>query len=267
VRPRKRFAQHFLEPAWVMRLMEVLAPQATDVFVEIGPGRGALTRPLASRAAHVTAVEIDRDLAAELGRQLPDNVRLVVGDFLELEPAAWLPADAGLGVRVAGNLPYNITSPIIFRLLAARRDGAPLANAVLMMQQEVADRLVAQPGTKEYGVLGILVGLEAEARQCLALPPGAFRPAPKVHSAVVRLDFRPSPVAPRDPAVLVALVKSIFLHRRKILLNALKPFADARGQAAGDALGAVHLDPIRRPETLSLAELAALADVFVSSKQ
>jgi 16S rRNA (adenine1518-N6/adenine1519-N6)-dimethyltransferase len=264
---RKRFAQHFLEPAWVAKLVEAFDPQPTDVVVEIGPGRGALTRPLAARVQRLLAVEIDRDLARALDAQRPANVTVVEGDVLAIDlgarVAAWLqtPLDAGHRVRVIGNLPYNISTPILFRLLDLSRSGG-LADATLMLQKEVADRLMARSGTKEYGVLTILTGLRAEVTRLLALPAGAFRPPPKVLSSVVRLAFRPSPVSIRDESIFTSMVRALFTQRRKTVLNALKPFAERHGASAAERLADAGIDGRRRPETLQLVDLARLADSF-----
>jgi 16S rRNA (adenine1518-N6/adenine1519-N6)-dimethyltransferase len=269
VRARKRLGQHFLEPAWADKLVSAIEPAAGDRFLEIGPGPGALTLRLAPRVAHLTAVEVDRDLATALAPQLPSNVELVVADFLELDLARFLGAGP---VRVAGNLPYNISSPILFRLIEAARGrpdpqtpGPPdsrILDATLMLQREVAERLEARPGSKDYGVLSISVQLYADVRRVLSLPPGAFRPAPKVHSAVVRLTFRPPPLSPRDARVFEAMVRSMFTQRRKTLANALSPFAGTREVRAVAALEAAGIDPSRRPQTLDLAELTRLADQF-----
>ena len=270
MRPRKRFGQHFLEPAWADKLVEAIGPGAEDRFLEIGPGPGALTLRLAPRVAHLTAIEVDRDIAAELEPQLPSNVEVVVADFLALDLTRVLQPGP---VRVAGNLPYNISTPILFKLIGAARAPAPepanprtrepaILDATLMLQREVAERLEARPGSKDYGVLSISVQLHADVRRVLSLPPGAFRPAPKVHSAVVRLTFRPPPSPPRDERVFEAMVRSMFTQRRKTLANALGPFAEARGLRAAAALEASGIDPSRRPETLELAELTRLADRF-----
>jgi len=276
---RKRFGQHFLEPAWADKLVTAIEPQADDRFLEIGPGPGALTLRLAPRVAHVTAIEVDRDLAADLAPRLPANVDLVVADFLQLDLG---PLAVSGPLRVAGNLPYNISSPILFRLIelarlpASQRTSGPpdertsgpadqrIVDATLMLQREVADRLEAVPGTGDYGVLSISVQLHADVRRLLTLPPGAFRPAPKVHSAVVRLTFRPPLAPPRDEQVFEAMVRSAFTQRRKTLANALASFADARGMRAVEALQASGIAPSRRPETLDLAELTRLADCFTA---
>jgi 16S rRNA (adenine1518-N6/adenine1519-N6)-dimethyltransferase len=175
------------------------------------------------------------------------------------------PLDAAHPVRIVGNLPYNISSPILFKLLALAATTGGVIDATLMLQREVADRLTAPPGTKEYGVLTIQATLHADVTRVLALPPGAFRPPPKVSSAVVRLAFRPPRVPIGDEALLVGLVRSIFTQRRKTLNNALKSFAEARGRNAAETLTEAGLDGQRRPETLQLIELARLADVFTSA--
>ncbi|MGH9309122.1 MAG: 16S rRNA (adenine(1518)-N(6)/adenine(1519)-N(6))-dimethyltransferase RsmA [Vicinamibacterales bacterium] len=259
VRARKRFGQHFLEAAWADKLVAALDPQPQDRFLEIGPGAGALTSRLAPRVAHLTAVEVDRDLARSLADRLPPNVDLIEADFLDLDFSPLVPKRP---LRVAGNLPYNISSPILFRLIAAHRESALFRDATLMVQREVADRIVAAPGSGDYGVLTISVQLHADVHRLLTLPPGAFRPPPKVHSAVVRLRFRPPVVALVDEQVFGAMVRSMFTQRRKTLANALGPFAGGRGSDARQALASADIDAARRPETLQLPELARLADYF-----
>src|SRR5918993_888866 len=170
MRTRKRFGQHFLEAAWADKVVAAIAPQPGDRFVEIGPGPGALTFRLAPRVAHLTAIEVDRDLAAELAPRLRANVDLVEADILEIDLSPFL---SGGPVRVAGNLPYNISSPILFRLIDAASENPGLLDATLMIQREVADRLEAMPGTGDYGVLSISVQLHADVRRLLTLPPGA----------------------------------------------------------------------------------------------
>ena len=273
VKARKRFGQHFLESAWVTKLVKALNAQPEDSFVEIGPGRGAITRPLAAQVARLLAIEVDRDLAAELvAEQLP-ALTVVQGDVLETELGeavnAWQghPLDAAHQVRVVGNLPYNISSPIMFMLLKLAATTGGLTDATLMLQREVADRLTARPGTKEYGVLSILTGLHADVTRILALPPGAFRPPPQVSSAVVRLAFRPPPVTLKDEALFTRMVRTMFTQRRKTLSNALKPFGTAIGVDPVTALAEAGVDGQRRPETLQLVELARLADVFASAAQ
>lgn len=260
---RKRFGQHFLQPAWADRLVEVIAPRQTDEFLEIGPGPGALTLRLAPRVEHVTAVEIDRDLAAALAPKLPANVDLVVADFLAFDLAAVL---RRAPLRVAGNLPYNVSSPILFRLIDAYKSHHEPAftDATVLLQLEVAERLAAAAGSREYGVLSISVQLYADVERLLTLPPGAFRPAPKVHSAVVRLSFRPPRVGIRDGELFDRMVRSMFTRRRKTLVNALAPFAETLATDARQALAAAEVDPVRRPETLQLPELARLVDAFAA---
>jgi len=296
-RARKRFGQHFLEPAWVTRLVNLVDPRPEDVFLEIGPGRGALTRVLAPRAGRVIAIEIDRDLAAALPATVPSNVTVIQGDFLELNLesglADLLPREAGvlrdarptdsagrprrdastvdstgasrddrldgdLSLRVIGNLPYNISSPILFKLITAADCGRRVSDATLMLQKEVVDRITAEPGSGDYGTLAIQVGRVADVERLLTLPPGAFRPPPKVTSAVVRLRFRPPSVDVASPDMFERVVRGIFLQRRKTLSNALKPVAAALGQSADKVVERAGLDGRRRPETLTLDEIARI---------
>jgi 16S rRNA (adenine1518-N6/adenine1519-N6)-dimethyltransferase len=204
----------------------------------------------------LTAVEIDRDLAARLAPSLPSNVRVIVGDVLSVDLAEMTAVGP---LRIAGNLPYNISSPILFKLIEAARLTVAIRDATVMLQAEVAERLIAPVGTSDYGVLGILTRLSADVTRLLTLPPGAFRPMPKVRSAVVRLAFRPPTVEIEDVADFERLVRTIFMQRRKTLVNALRPFAEPLGIDPATALTRADIDPRRRPETLDLGELARLA--------
>jgi 16S rRNA (adenine1518-N6/adenine1519-N6)-dimethyltransferase len=261
---RKRFGQHFLEPVWAGKVADAIAPLPGDVFLEIGPGPGILTLKLASRVARLIAIEIDRDLIASLTPQLPPNATIVAGDVLDLDIDAALPP-TDTPIRVAGNLPYNISSPILFRILdlESRR---PIKDATLMLQREVADRIVAKPGTPEYGVLSVLTQWRADVVRLLAIPPGAFRPPPEVRSALIRLTFRPPPFELTDAAVFERMVRSMFTQRRKTLSNALAAFATERRADVHRALAAAGVDPRRRPETLEVIETARLADIFAAAK-
>jgi 16S rRNA (adenine1518-N6/adenine1519-N6)-dimethyltransferase len=263
---RKRFGQHFLEPAWVDKLIDAIAPRPDQDFIEIGPGHGALTRPLAAVVRSIVAVEIDRSLAAELRRMRLPNLGVVEGDFLRVRPEHLkheLALDAGAGpIRAVGNLPYNAASPILFRLIALQPHDIRLSDAVVMLQREVASRLTAVPGTRDYGVLTVLVAYSASVELLFSLPPGAFRPTPKVHSALVRLRFHPPDPPAKNPRVFAGLVQAAFNQRRKILANAMKPFAMAAQVPLPDVLAKAGLDPRRRPETLALAEWIRLADIF-----
>jgi 16S rRNA (adenine1518-N6/adenine1519-N6)-dimethyltransferase len=256
---KKRFSQHFLEPAWADKLLAAIDPRPGDRFLEIGPGPGALTDRLAPRVAELITVEVDRRMVAALEARLPAHAHVVEQDFLAFDLSPLLTRGP---LRVAGNLPYNVTSPILFKLLNARRAHDTLTDATLMVQREVADRIEGRPGTKDYGTLSIFVQLRATVRRVLSLPPGAFRPAPKVHSAVLRIEFRPPAAAMRDEATFERLVRSIFTQRRKTLSNALRSFAEERGVDVRRALAAASVDGTRRPETLQVTELAQLADVF-----
>ena len=279
---RKRFGQHFLEPAWVEKVVRAIDPQPDEAFLEIGPGGGALTRPLAARARSVVAYEIDRDLAAALRAAHIPNLTVVEGDFLAadvqsaiLHPSPITNQSATTNqsaisnqqsaiLRVSGNLPYNVASPILFRLAELHASGLPIADATVMLQREVADRLAARPGTSEYGVLSVLMQHVAGVELLLKLPAGAFRPPPKVLSALVRLRFHAPDPPVTDPIAFAAVVQAVFTRRRTTLANALLAYAPmARGSVA-DALAAARIDGRRRPETLTVAEFASLADVCTS---
>jgi 16S rRNA (adenine1518-N6/adenine1519-N6)-dimethyltransferase len=203
-------------------------------------------------------VESDRDLAAALPGELPPNVRVVAGDFLDVDLDDLL-RGAPAPLRVVGNLPYNVSSPILFKLLEGADEGRRFRDATLMLQKEVADRLVAAPGGRDYGVLALQVALLADVERLLTLPPGAFRPPPKVTSAVVRLRFHPPAVDVGSPETFERVVRGIFLQRRKTLLNALKPVADSLGRSAADVVARAAVDGTRRPEELTLADVARLA--------
>jgi 16S rRNA (adenine1518-N6/adenine1519-N6)-dimethyltransferase len=256
---RKRFGQHFLEPAWVVKVIRAIDPQATDHFIEIGPGAGALTHPLLARAADILAFEIDRDLAAGL-RGMDARLSVVEGDFLET--ADGIADRLSAATRVAGNLPYNVASPILFKLIDLYAAGRPLVDATLMLQREVAYRMIAGPGGREYGVLSILVQHAADVDLLLALPPGAFRPPPKVRSALVRIRFRPPRPAVHDLTVFRTLVQTVFTRRRKTLSNALLAFPLTARLPPAVALERAGIDGRRRPETLTIEEFGRLADVF-----
>lgn len=275
-RPRKRFGQHFLAPSWAAKIVAAINPQPGDVFLEIGPGTGALTRPLAATGAPILAVEIDRDLAADLARHAPPNVTIVTGDILEtdvlpylsgLEPQRPLASTTRSApqrrFRVVGNLPYYIASPILFHLIELHRRHAFFADATLMLQREVADRLAARPRSKEYGVLTILAAVHTDITRLLELPPGAFTPPPKVRSTVVRAVFRPPSVKLSDERMFERLTKALFGGRRKTLANALKRF----DPTAPAVLALSGLDGQRRPDTLPLADLAQLAELFAAVKR
>ena len=265
IRARKRFGQHFLEPVWVDKVIKAIAPTPDQAFIEIGPGPGALTRPLTQRAKSVTAYEIDRDLAAALVEAAIPNLTVVEGDFLKTEISDLRLQTSDF--RVAGNLPYNVASPIMFRLIELHAAGVPLVDATLMLQREVADRLVAPPGSKDYGVLSILIGHAADVDTVLKLPAGAFRPPPKVLSSLVRLRFRAPTPPVRDLKFFRWMVQAVFTRRRKTLANALLALDGRSGPPfprPAEMLATAGLDGSRRPETLSIAEFASLADIYIA---
>jgi 16S rRNA (adenine1518-N6/adenine1519-N6)-dimethyltransferase len=211
------------------------------------------------------ACEIDRDLAGTLRSAGLTNLRVIEGDFLATSAASLrheldiLAPDAG-PVRVAGNLPYNVASPILFHLIDLIRDGLPIVDATVMLQREVAERLLAAPATREYGVLTVLLGHRARVERLLDLPPGAFRPPPNVHSAVVRLRFHPPQPPVTDELGFATVTQRVFSRRRKTIANALLAIAGTTPPLAARALDAARIDPRRRPETLAIGDLVRLTD-------
>ncbi|HEU5351970.1 MAG TPA: 16S rRNA (adenine(1518)-N(6)/adenine(1519)-N(6))-dimethyltransferase RsmA [Terracidiphilus sp.] len=253
---RSRLGQNFLHDAQaIQRIAEALGRCAGRTVVEIGPGRGAITRILAARCARLLAIELDPELAAQLRAELAgENATVLTEDVLQFDFAA-AAAAAGQPLLVAGNLPYYITSPILLRLAAAH---ASLEHAVLMVQREVADRVAAQPGGRDYGLLSATVQLYGPVEMLFTLPPSAFSPPPKVHSAVFRWRF-----APRFTQLGVLekpflnFLRALFAQKRKTLVNNLR----AAGFSAPDlaaALAHASIPVQARAETLALEEFAAL---------
>lgn len=278
--PRKRFGQHFLQDAWAQKVVAAIDPRPGDVFLEIGPGEGALTLPLAARGVPIVAVEIDRDLARGLAERVPPSVMIVTGDILETDVVPYLTgispqstayntrrpdaaAPAKPRYRIAANLPYNVSTPVLFKLFEIQRADGLFYDATLMLQREMADRLSAGAGSRETGVLSVMAALDADIRTILRLPPGAFRPPPRVNSAIVQLMFRRHGLRIPDEALFGKMVQALFGQRRKTILNALKPF----DRSAGAVLALAGLDPRRRAETLQLAELARLAELFTAVRK
>jgi 16S rRNA (adenine1518-N6/adenine1519-N6)-dimethyltransferase len=251
-RPRKRFGQHFLhDPAIIERIAAAIAPAAAEALVEIGPGRGALTRRLLdSGCGSLDAIEIDRDLAALLRAELGGDPRLAVheADALRIDFGA-LARQRGQSLRVVGNLPYNISTPLLFHVLTAVRD---IRDLHVMLQREVIERMAARPGDPAYGRLTVMISPWVEVERLFDVGPGAFQPAPKVWSAVARLKVRPAPAFPLHPAFR-AVVAAAFAHRRKTLRNALRGFVTAQ------QIESCGVDPSARPETVSPERLNAIA--------
>lgn len=270
-RARKRFGQHFLQAVWAERVVKAIAPTADEVVLEIGPGPGAITVPLLAACRHVVAFEIDRDLAATLRSAGHANLTVVEGDFLHVSASAIADQLRALGLehaplRLAGNLPYNVASPILFKCAELVEAGLPIRDTTVMLQREVADRLLAQPGTSEYGVLAVLFRHVAGVERRLNLPPGAFRPSPDVHSSVVTLRWHAPDPPPRDLALFRGLTRAVFTRRRKTLSNALQAWGGQLPGPAGELLLACGIDPQRRPETLDIPEFVRLADAVAGPR-
>jgi 16S rRNA (adenine1518-N6/adenine1519-N6)-dimethyltransferase len=248
---RKRFGQHFLHDRGVLeRIARELAPSPDDALVEIGPGRGALTEHLVGRTRSLDTIEIDRDLAAALRTRWGGTPGFAVHDTDALEyDFAALAAARGSRLRVIGNLPYNISTPLLFHLAAAHE---AIVDLHVMLQKEVIDRIAAAPNTAQYGRLTVMLAPWFEARHLFDVGPGAFSPPPRVWSAVGRLTVRREPAFPLPPA-FARTVSAAFSQRRKTLRNALRSLMDT------DAIVAAGIDPSHRPETLAPADFARLA--------
>jgi 16S rRNA (adenine1518-N6/adenine1519-N6)-dimethyltransferase len=248
---RKRFGQNFLaDPHYVARVVDAVNPQRGENIVEVGPGLAAITGGLIERAGHITAIEIDRDLAFRLRETFtPPQLTLHEADALKFDFAL-----LGSDLRVVGNLPYNISSPLLFHL-AAFDDR--LRDLHVMLQREVVARMTALPGTADYGRLTVMLQVKFAVRRLFVVPPGAFRPAPKVDSAVARLV--PLGVAKpfiSDPALFARVVAAAFGQRRKTLRNALSSLCDEA------ALRRIGIDPGMRGETLPVGEFVRMANAL-----
>jgi 16S rRNA (adenine1518-N6/adenine1519-N6)-dimethyltransferase len=254
-RARKRFGQHFLtDPGVIDAILRSIHATKDDVVVEIGPGQGAITAALAASAGHLHAVELDRDLAARLRRQYDGvaNVTIHEGDALAFDFAS-----LGDRLRIVGNLPYNISTPLLFHLLKVRDR---ILDMHFMLQKEVVDRMAAAPGSKAYGRLGIMLGCHLNIESLFDVDRSAFDPPPEVTSAVVRLDpLPPGSFRIDDEALLSKIVTSAFMKRRKTIRNALKDVV------AIHDLETVGIDPGLRPEQISIPEYVELSNHLASS--
>jgi len=258
LRPRRSLGQHFLRDENIARkIARALDVQEGETVLEIGPGTGALTRHLRQRGARLVLVELDpRAVEVLRAEVVGSGVELIEGDILATDLKVIASRCPGGTLRVVGNIPYNITSPILFYLLDNRR---LISDALLMMQREVARRLVAHPGTKDYGILSILTQFYAQTSTLFDVTPGAFVPPPAVTSTVVRLEMRKRPlVHARDEEHFRRMVRAVFSQRRKTLRNSLRILL-------GDGVRTLPSDlPLeRRPEELAVEELVALSDALV----
>jgi 16S rRNA (adenine1518-N6/adenine1519-N6)-dimethyltransferase len=254
-RARRRFGQNFLaDPSYVVRILVAVDPRQGDIVVEIGPGLAALTAGLIARAGRIDAVEIDRDLAQRLRAAfLPEQLALHQADALAFDFA-----QLGAPLRVVGNLPYNISSPLLFHLAAYE---ARIADIHVMLQREVVARMVAEPGTADYGRLTVMLQAKFRVTRLFVIPPGAFRPVPQVDSAFVRLvplgEARP---AIADEALFARIVAAAFGQRRKTLRNALATLCDEA------TLRCAEIEPGARGETLAVADYVRLANALARSR-
>ncbi len=254
-RARKRFGQHFLtDPGVIDAILRAVHPTREDVIVEIGPGRGAITKALAASAGHLHAVELDRDLVAHLRREYEGTPTVSIH---EADALAFDFSSLGDRLRIVGNLPYNISTPLLFHLLKVRDR---ILDMHFMLQKEVVDRMAAGPGSKAYGRLGIMLGCYLNIESLFDVDRSAFDPPPEVTSAVVRLDpLPPGTFDIRDETILSHVVKSAFMKRRKTIRNSLKDVVDAA------ALEVVGIDPGLRPEQISIAKYVELSNHLAST--
>ncbi|GJI97905.1 ribosomal RNA small subunit methyltransferase A [Duganella caerulea] len=250
---RKRFGQNFLHDKYVLSsITEAIAPAPDDTMVEIGPGLGAMTEQLMRTLDKMHVVELDRDLVARLEKTYnPAKLTIHAGDALKFDFGS-IPVPAGRKLRVVGNLPYNISSPLLFHLATF----APLVqDQHFMLQKEVVERMVAEPGSKTYGRLSVMLQWRYDMSLLFVVPPEAFDPPPKVESAIVRMIPVANPL-PCDGAKLEAVVLKAFSQRRKVIRNCLAGmFTEAQIVEAG-------IDPTMRPETVGLAQYVALANLL-----
>lgn len=262
-RPRKRFGQHFLNnPATAEEIVRCAEIDGSDTVVEIGPGLGALTQFILPRAGHLHLIELDRDLAAYLDESLPTGspVTMHQQDVLTFDFDTLL-AETGRPVVVLGNLPYNITSPLLFRLLDSVQ---AVKRAVFMVQKEVGDRLTANPGTKDYGVLSVLLTVYAQVTRLFLVGPREFYPPPKVESMVIRVDFSQPRQTDLPPfAFLRRLVSVAFQQRRKTLRNSLKAVYGGEKGRLEEAFAGSGIDPGLRPEALGTEEYVKLGKALL----
>jgi 16S rRNA (adenine1518-N6/adenine1519-N6)-dimethyltransferase len=256
-RPKKSFGQHFLhDRRYIERIVSAVSPRPEDFMVEIGPGEGALTLPLLRAAGKLTAIELDTDLIPGLRARAAGvgELHIIQADVLKVNFGAIAHSHGVPRLRIAGNLPYYISSPILFHCV---EHVAAIQDMHFMLQKEVVDRMAAEPGSKVYGRLSVMLQLACRVEPLFDVPPEAFRPPPKVESAVVRL----VPLAPHElhdarPEHVYAVVKAAFGQRRKTLANALKQLLDS------DAIRRADVDPKARAETLAPADFVRLAKVY-----
>ncbi len=257
----KGFGQHFLSnPGICPKICEAAGVAAEDDVLEIGPGFGTLTRELAARARRVAALEVDRRLLPVLGETLDglSNVRVVHGDVMKTDLAALMQAEFGGAAKLCANLPYNLTSPILMKLLESR---LPLGSITVMVQKEAAERITAAPGTRGAGAITYAVHYYAVPRFCFSVSPGSFYPAPKVKSAVITLNVKenlPLDAEPRRAPRLFSLIRAAFGQRRKTLANAASAGLAIPRQEIAEALAAAGLGEMARPEELSLEDYIRL---------
>ncbi len=262
-RAKKRFGQHFLTDAGILnRIVDAAELSAGETVLEIGPGRGSLTAVLAERGARIVAVEVDRDLAPPLRARFEDasRVAIIEADVLEASPGELLArANARPPYAVVANLPYNIAAPVLRRLLEAK---VRPHRIVVMVQLEVAEAIVARPGT--MGLLSVATQVYGETKMIMKVAPGAFSPPPKVHSAVVRIDVAPLPRVDVPIDAFFRVVRAGFGNPRKQLRNSLSFGLHVKQEVIDGVMTAADIDVMRRPQTLALNEWAAITSAWLA---
>jgi|TARA_Y100000994_G_C15676653_1_gene436058 16S rRNA (adenine1518-N6/adenine1519-N6)-dimethyltransferase len=251
---RKRFGQHFLkDPNTIRRIVEAVSPRPIDHVIEIGPGHGAITDLLSTSRCRLQLVEIDRDLVAELSDRYGAEINILTADALKLDYGS-----LGNSLRIVGNLPYNISSPLLFKLYGYIEQ---IQDMVFMLQEEVVDRICATAGTKDYGRLSVMSQYYCSAEKLFKVAPSAFSPKPKVNSAIVKLTPHDHPQYAKDLQCLQEVVTTAFNQRRKTIRNSLKPLLNS------EQLASLDIDTNLRPEVLELDEFINCANLLWELRQ
>lgn len=254
-RARKRFGQNFLHDNNIIRrIIASIAPKTNDTLIEIGPGMGAITKHLLKALDQLTVVEIDRDLIALLTEKFSEQLTIIDADVLTVDFKQFQPKP----LRIVGNLPYNISTPLLFHLLDSIDD---IQDMTFMLQKEVVERICAAPGDNNYGRLSVMIQYHCQTKHCFNVPNTAFQPAPKVESAILQLrPHQQKKYCANDEVLFAKVVKNAFMHRRKTLANNLKALISA------EQLSALCIDPKQRAEKLNVPQFVTIANAIQQSQ-
>ncbi len=253
IRPLKRFGQNYLkDPNIISKIVEEISPLEDDCIIEIGPGQGAMTRRLIEKTKKLVAVEIDKRVIEDLSREFP-STEFIMEDFLDTDLNKIFVRE-GKMLRIVGNIPYNLTSSIIFKMI---KNSGIISDSVLMVQYEVAKRITSKRGTKDYGILSVLAQYFADVKFCFKVSPNVFHPKPKVFSAVIHFFFKENPLNEQETEIFIKIVKAAFGNRRKTLKNSLSNsiFRDVNFSGSGIELG-LRAEQLEITDFLRLAEFA-----------